>query len=166
MTSGRVWGARLAALLVAVIIPACQSTNPGAVGVASSLWISSAGVGGQPTGTPSFWVDPNLATSNLYTADPFDVRTYTRPDIYILGNNHPLMTDITAKNFPNIIFNETRAMDLINQYRYDTFVKILGKPLPYTLVGKLTDHTGLRQNARAHCKHYATWHPTLPFPAS
>ena len=37
-------------------------------------------------------------------------------------------------------------------------------PLPPQLVGNLVDHTGLRQNALAHCKHYATWHPTLPFP--
>src|SRR5262247_3468737 len=110
MTSGRVWGARLAALMVAVIIPACGQPNSGSVGVSSqSLWISNAGVGGQPLGTPKFWTDPNLGTSNVYTADPYDVRTYTRPTIYILGLNHPLMTDIAAKNFPNIVFNEDRA---------------------------------------------------------
>jgi hypothetical protein len=166
MTSGRIWGARLAALLVAVIIPACQSTNPGAVGVSSSLWIANSGIGGQPTGTPTFWRDPNLGTTNLYTPDPYDIVTYTRPTIYILGLNHPLMTDVTAKQFPNIVYNETRAMDLMNQHRYKVFVDILGKPLPYTLSGTLVDHTGLRQNARANSRHYPTWHtnPFVPFP--
>src|SRR5215831_12967318 len=130
MTSGRVWGARLAALLVAVIIPACQSTNPGAVGVSSSLWISNSGIGGQPIGQPKFWTDPNLGTTNLFIPDPFDIVTYTRPNIIQLGNNHPLMTDITAKQFPNIVYNEQRAMDLLNQQRYSVFVSILGKPLP------------------------------------
>jgi hypothetical protein len=164
MTSGRVWAARLAALMVAIIIPACQSTNPAAVGVASSLWISNSGIQGQPGGTADWWHDPNTGTTNLFVPDPFDVRTYTRPDIWILGNNHPLMTDVSAKQFPNIVFNEQRAMDLINQQRKRVFVQILGEPLPYTLVAILTDHTGIRQNCRAHSKHYAVWHPTLPFP--
>jgi hypothetical protein len=162
MTIARVWGVRLAALALAVIIPACGSGS--GVGQSSSLWISNAGVGGPAIGAPSFWVDPNLAKSNLFIPDPYDIRTYTRPTIYILGNNHPLATDISAKNFPNIVFNEDRAMALLNQYRYNTFVNILGLPLPPQLVGNLIDHTGLRQNALAHCKHYATWHPTLPFP--
>jgi hypothetical protein len=165
MTSARVSGVFLAAVALAVIIPACgTSTNPGAVGVTNSLWISNAGIGGQPTGTPTFWTDPNLGTSNLFIPDPYDIRTYTRPDIFILGNNHPLATDISAKNFPNIVFNEDRAITLLNQYRYQQFVSILGLPLPPALVGNLVDHTGLRQNALAHCKHYANWHPTLAFP--
>jgi len=165
MTSGRIWGARLAALMVAIIIPACQSTNPAAVGVSSSLWISISGVGGTTAGTTTYWIDPNLGTSYLFTPDPYDIRTYTRPDIFILGNNHPLMTDISAKQFPNIVFNEDRARDLINQQRYTVFVAILGLPLPFTLTAKLVDHTGIRQNCRAHSKHYAVWHPTLAFPA-
>jgi len=163
MTSGRVWAARLAALVVAIIIPACQSTNPGAVGVASSLWISNSGIGGQPVGTPDFWRDPNTGNTDLFVPDPYDVVTYTRPQIWILGLNHPLMTDVQAKQFPNIVFNEQRALDLINQQREKIFIDILGKPLPYTLVGKLTDHVGVRQNARAHAKHYAVWHPTPAF---
>jgi len=166
MTSGRIWGARLAALAVAIIIPACQSTNPAGVGVSSSLWISPSSVGGTTPGTTSFWVDPNLGNTDLFVPDPYDVVTYTRPTIWILGLNHPLMTDIQAKQFPNIVFNEQRAMDLINQQRETVFVFILGKPLPYTLVAKLTDHTGVRQNCRAHCKHYAVWHPNDPFPGN
>jgi len=76
------------------------------------------------------------------------------------------MTDVQAKQFPNIVFNEQRCLDLINQQREKVFIFILGKPLPYTLVGKLTDHTGVRQNCRAHSKHYAVWHPTLAFPGN
>jgi hypothetical protein len=162
MTIARVWGVLLAAVALAVIIPACGSGS--GVGQSQSLWISNAGVGGPAVGTPNFWTDPNLATSNLFTPDPYDIRTYTRPDIFILGNNHPLATDISAKNFPNIVFNEDRAITLLNQYRYQTFVSILSLPLPPQLVGNLVDHTGLRQNALAHCKHYANWHPTLAFP--
>src|SRR6185503_2147447 len=101
-----------------------------------------------------------------FVPDPYDVVTYTRPNIWILGLNHPLMTEIQAKQFPNIVFNEQRALDLINQQREKVFIFILGKPLPYTLVGKLTDHTGVRQNCRAHSKHYAVWHPTLAFPGN
>jgi hypothetical protein len=166
MTSGRVWAARLAALMVAIIIPACQSTNPAAVGVSSSsLWISNGGIGGQPGGTLDWWHDPNTGQTDLFVPDPYDIVTYTRPVIWVLGLNHPLMTDVAAKQFPNIIYNEQRAMDLINQQREKVFVFILGKPLPYTLVAKLTDHTGVRQNCRAHSKHYAVWHPNLAFPA-
>jgi hypothetical protein len=166
MTSGRVWAARLAALVVAIIIPACQSTNPAAVGVASSLWISNGGIGGQPGGTLDWWHDPNTGQTDLFVPDPYDVVTYTRPTIWVLGLNHPLMTDVAAKQFPNIIFNEQRALDLINQQREKVFVFILGKPLPYTLVAKLTDHVGVRQNCRAHSKHYAVWHPALAFPGN
>src|SRR5688572_669127 len=160
MTSVRVWGARLAALAVAIIIPACDKPSSSSVGVSNSaLWISGATTGTTTAGTNFFWNPPNTGNSNFYIADPYDVRTYTRPDIYFLGNNHPLMTDIPSKTFPNIIFNEDRAMVLINQHRKKTFEDILGKPLPYTLVPVLTDHTGLRQNARAHSKHYAVWVP-------
>jgi len=165
MTSGRVWAARLAALVVAVIIPACQSSNPGAVGVSSSLWISGAIIGGTTPGTVNWWNDPNTGQTDLFVPDPYDIVTYTRPTIWVLGLNHPLMTDVQAKQFPNIIYNEQRAMDLINQQREKVFVFILGKPLPYTLVAKLTDHTGVRQNCRAHSKHYAVWHPGGPPPA-
>jgi hypothetical protein len=166
MTSGRIWAARLGALMVAIIIPACQSTNPGAVGVSSSsLWISGSGIGGQPGGTLDWWHDPNTGQTDLFVPDPYDIVTYTRPIIWILGLNHPLMTDVQAKQFPNIVYNEQRALDLINQQREKVFVYILGKPLPYTLVAKLTDHTGVRQNCRGHSKHYAVWHPSL-LPAS
>ena len=165
MKSVRVWGARLAALMAAIIIPACGSGNPGATAGNSSLWISGSTTGTNPgPSTGLFWTPPNQGNSTFYIADPYDVRTYTRPDIYFLGNNHPLMTDIPSKNFPNIIFNEDRAMVLINQHRKKTFEDILGKPLPYTLVPVLTDHTGLRQNARAHSKHYAVWLPNTPLP--
>jgi hypothetical protein len=172
MTSGRVWGARLAALLAAaIIIPACSTGSSGNVGISKqALWNSQAGVGAQPTGTPSFWHDP---TDPQYAGvggapppqDLQDIRTYTRPDIYILGLKHPLMVDLTTQKNPIIIFQETRVFDLINQFRYSTYFQALGgPPLPFNT--NLIDHPSLRQNARAHSKHYAVWHPTGPLPAT
>jgi hypothetical protein len=166
MTSGRVWGARLAALMVAaIIIPACSSGNSANVGVSKqSLWNSTAGVGRQPTGTPLFWVDPNSGLGGpAPLPDPQDVRTYTRPDIYILGLKHPLMVDLTTVKAPNVIFNEDRAFYLLNQFRHNTYLLAIGLPLPPN--ADLINHVGLRQNARAHCKHYAVWHPVGPLPA-
>src|SRR6185503_17183172 len=111
MTSGKVWSARLAALVVAVIIPACQGT--GGPGVTSSLWIGNGASPGPDLAAPVFWVDPNLGSTDLFVPDPYDVVTYTRPNIWILGLNHPLMTEVQAKQFPNIFFNEQRCLDLI-----------------------------------------------------
>lgn len=167
MTSGRVWGARLAALLAAAIsIPACTAGSSGNVGISKqSLWNSNAGTGAQPTGTPLFWRDPNSGVGGApIPADPQDIRTYTRPDIYILGLKHPLMVDLTTVKAPLIIFQEDRARALLNQFRFNTYLAALGgPPLPFNT--NLVDHQGLRQNARAHCKHYAVWHPNVPLPA-
>jgi len=175
MTRGRVWGARLAALLAAaIVIPACSSAssgNSGNVGVSKqALWNSNAGVGSQPTGTPSFWhstTDPQYAGVGGAPPppDPQDVRTYTRPDIYILGLKHPLMVDLSTIKNSIIVFNEDRVRALLNQFRHNTYFTALGgNPLPANT--ELLDHEALRQNVRAHCKHYAVWHPTVtPFPA-
>lgn len=167
MTSRRIWGVRLAALLAAaIIIPACEEGNPALVGVSTqSVWNSNAGVGAQPVGAPDFWNDPNSGIGGAPPVpDPQDVRTYTRPDIYILGLKHPLMTDVTAVKAPNIIFNEDRAFYLLNQFRYNAYLKAIGLPLPANAT--LIDHTGIRQFARAHCKHYAIWHPNVVIPAN
>ncbi len=171
MTSGRVWGARLAALLAAaIIIPACSAGGSGNVGVSKqSLWNSSAGTGRQPTGTSNFWhnpSDPQYAGVGGAPPlpDPQDVRTYTRPDIYILGLKHPLMVDLTTMKAPLVIFQEDRVFALLNQFRHNTYVTLLGAP-PYPPNIDLLNHPGLRQNARAHCKHYAVWHTAVPFPA-
>jgi hypothetical protein len=173
MTSGRVWGARLAALLAAaIIIPACSagSSGSGTVGVSKqALWNSNAGVGAQPNGTSVFWHDPSDPQyagvgGAPVPPDPQDIRTYTRPDIYILGLKHPLMVDLSTVKAPIVIFQENRAFDLLNQFRYNTYFKALGGP-PLPPNSNLLDHPGLRQNARANCKHYAVWHPTGPLPA-
>lgn len=160
------WAARLAALLVAVIIPACDNSGTTPVGVSTtSLWSSNAGVGSQPPNTPNFWNNPNTGVPGAGPSDPQDVITYTYPVIYILGLKHPLMTVVTSRNAPNVLFNEDRAMVLLNQFRYNLYLQALGlAQLPGN--AKLADHTGLRQNARAHCKHYAVWHPVGALPAT
>jgi hypothetical protein len=167
MTSGRVWGARLAALLAAaIIIPACSAGGSGNVGISKqSLWNSNAGTGAQPTGTPLYWKDPNSGLGGApVPPDPQDIRTYTRPDIYILGLKHPLMVDLSVVKAPIIIFQENRAFDLLNQFRYNMyFTALSGPPLPPNTT--LIDQPGLHQNARGHCKHYAVWHPIGPLPA-
>jgi hypothetical protein len=165
MTSGRVWSARAAALIVAIIIPACSAgtSNPRGVGVSTqSLWNSNAGTGAQPTGVPLFWEDPNKGIGGRPPLpDPQDIRTYTLPDIYILGLKHPLMVDVSFKTAPNVVLNENRAIYLIQQYRFVAYHRTLGVDVPQAT---LTEHVGLRQNARAHAKHYAVWHPTIQIP--
>jgi hypothetical protein len=170
MTSGRVWGARLTALLAAAImIPACgggPSGGSGMVGVSSGvLWNSNAGVGAQPNGTPDFWHDPNSGIGGAPPPpDLQDIRTYTKPDIYILGLKHPLMVDLTVVKDPFIVFQEDRVSALVNQFRVNTYTTALGGP-PLPPNATLIDQPGLRENARAHCKHYAVWHPIGPLPA-
>lgn len=170
MTSGRVWGARLAALLVAAImIPACTSGGSGNVGVSrQALWNSNAGVGAQPTGAGNFWhnpSDPQYAGVGGAPPlpDPQDVRTYTRPDIYILGLKHPLQVDLSIQKAPIVTFQEDRAISLLNQFRYNIYFTALGGP-PLPPNTNLLDLDPLRQMARAHCKHYAVWHPIGPLP--
>jgi len=153
--------------MVAIIIPACSAgtSNPAGIGVSSqSLWNSSAGAGPQPTGTPNFWENPNLGIGGPPPLpDPQDIRTYTLPDIYILGLKHPLMTDVSFKTAPNVILNENRATAILTQYRFHAYHQTLGVDVPQAT---LTEHVGLKQNARAHCKHYAVWHPTIQLPAT
>ncbi len=167
MTSGRVWGARMAALLAAaIIIPACSSGGTGSVGISKqALWNSNAGTGAQPVGNQLFWRNPNSGVGGApVPPDPQDIRTYTRPDIYILGLKHPLMVDFTTVKAPLITFQEDRVFALLNQFRHNTYFTALGGP-PLPPNTDLLDHPGLRQNARAHCKHYAVWHPIGPLPA-
>ena len=52
------WVGRLAALLVAVVIPACGSGGTGGQG-GGLLWQSQSGTGTTSNGQPVGWIDPN-----------------------------------------------------------------------------------------------------------
>jgi hypothetical protein len=146
------------------------ATSGGGVGVNTPLlWNDVSSTGSGPLGdTPLLWNDPNTATVVLGTVDPTDTRTYTYPDIYILGNRHPLMTDVPARDFPVVIGQENRLTELIIEWRISEYERALA-PLRRTdprfpRAAFLTEYPDLRRNARAHSKHYAVHHPTVPFP--
>jgi hypothetical protein len=79
-----------------------------------------------------------------------------------MGNRHPLLTDVTSRSAVAIIIQEDRATVLLNTFRYNEYVRLIGLPAPAN--AQLTEHVSLRQNARAHAKHYAVWHPTVALP--
>ena len=131
------WSGRLAALLVAVVVPACNNSNPNN-GTGSSqgiLWLSNTGTGanaGGPTPTGSaLWVDPNSglgggpigvsqsiqsiddATYNQYNASTRPP-PYTQYIFYILGNEHPLSTDTSSSQ---ITTRESELQGLLNSVR-------------------------------------------------
>ncbi len=130
------------------------------------LWFSQSGTGtttGDGGAADLLWVDPNSGLgAPPPPPDPQDIRTYTRPDIYILGNKHPLLTEITTNQLPDIITEENRATYLLNNFRYNEFVRLMGLPVPGN--ARLLEQGTVRQCARAHAKHYAVWHPNVAFP--
>ena len=62
----------------------------------------------------------------------------------------------------SIILQENRATTVLNTFRYNEYVRLMGLPVPVN--STLAEYPGLRQNARAHAKHYAVWHPNVPIP--
>jgi hypothetical protein len=137
------------------------------------LWIDTSTAGTTPGGagangdTPLLWNDPNTATTQFGILDPTDVRTYTYPDIYILGNKHPLMTDVTARDFPVIIAQEDRLTQLLVEWRIQEYERAIGIQRTHPSFPRaafLAEFLDLRKNARAHAKHYALHHPTGPLP--
>jgi hypothetical protein len=50
----------------------------------------------------------------------------------------------------------------LNAFRYNEYVRLIGLPVPAN--AHLTENVTLRQNARAHAKHYAVWHPNVALP--
>jgi len=117
--------------------------------------------------TPLNWNDPNTANTTLGIIDPTDTRTYTYPDIYILGNKHPLMTDINNRDFPVNYTQENRLSELLIEWRIQEYERAIGmqRTRPgFPRAAFLTEFVDLRKIARAHAKHYAVWHTTDPFP--
>jgi hypothetical protein len=156
-----------AALLLLAVSCGGDSGSGGGGGADSSgiLWNtqSATGTGGGTEPASVLWVDPNSGIGGPPAPpDPQDIRTYTRPDIYILGNRHPLLTDVTSRSAPTIIIQEDRATVLLNTFRYNEYVRLIGLPVPIN--SRLAEHGTLRQNARAHAKHYSVWHPNDVLP--
>ncbi len=183
MATKRVWAwtGRLAALLAAVIIPACGSTgSAGGANPNGILWNSMATAGGGGTAGPStgLWVDPNsglgastIGISNIITsADDATYDAYypsggsglTSTKItYQFGNLHPLSTDTGSTA---ITSRENTLQGQINGYRQQTLGNVgagggggLGGGVA---VGNTTGiilggHFKGTKSARAHCKYYA-----------
>lgn len=146
------------------------ATSSGGVGAQTPrLWNDVSSRSGSGTGdTPLLWRDPNTARTLFGVLDPTDIRTYTLPDIYILGNKHPLMTDIDSRNFPAIINKENNLTEYLREWRILEYEFEL-RPMRRTDLGFpreafLTEYLDLRRNARAHAKHYAVWHTDAALP--
>ena len=181
MATKRVWAwtGRLAALLAAVIIPACGSTgSPGGANPSGILW-NSQGTGlpsgGAPTGSSSLWVDPNsglgasqIGISNIIvstddaTYDGFfpsgGVGLSTRKVTYVFGNLHPLSTDTGSTS---ITSRENTLSGLVNGYRQQRLGNVAGGgqgnnvAVANTTGIILAGHFKGTKSARAHCKYYA-----------
>jgi len=169
---GRVRGWTVAALLA---LAGCGddnssgSTSGGGAGFPSPpLWndTSTAAAGGNGD-TPLLWNDPNTADPEFGLIDPGDTRTYTYPDIYILGNKHPLMTDVNSRDYPIIINLENRLTELLIEYRVAEYEREIGMRRGdpgFPRQAFVAEYLDLRRNARAHAKHYALWHTSDPLP--
>jgi hypothetical protein len=162
MGAGRV----VLAVCLLAVIPACGGSGGGAGSSSTPLFWNTQGGTGATTGTGeggNLWNDPNSGIGAAPPPnDPTDIRTYTAPDIYILGNHHPLMTEVDSRNFPFVLLEEDTLTQLLTTWRYNEYVRIIGNPLPAN--ARLVESSALRQNARAHAKHYAVWHPNIPLP--
>ena len=136
------WTGRFAALLVAIVVPACNNSgtsngsgNPGGI-----LWLSntSSGVntgGPQPTGS-ALWVDPNSGLGGgqiginqiIQSTDDVTYNKYNasnRPPpftqfiSYILGHEHPLSTDTSSTA---ITQRESELQGMLNGARTGTLI--------------------------------------------
>jgi len=185
MASGRariwaMWAGRLAALLVAVVIPACNNSGSGAGQNSGLFWNSQAGSGTTATtGSPVTWINPNTGLGGgtigiVQIIASVDDATYARFNVsmkpppfndfvaYIYALEHPLSTDtgsitITAK--------ESELLGHINGYRN----MVMGNAVPVGQVPMggsvvLPSFNKGTKAARAHCKHYAYFHGNGPMP--
>jgi hypothetical protein len=145
-----------------------SSNDNGAGQPTPPLWNDQSTTSAGGTGdTPLLWNDPNTANTQFGITDPTDTRTYTYPDIYILGNKHPLMTDINQRDFPVNFAQENRLTELIIEWRIQEYERAIGiqRTQPnFPRAAFLTEFVDLRRNARSHSKHYAVWHTTVGFP--
>src|SRR5260221_782805 len=185
MSSNRVWvwAGRLAALVAAVVIPACGSTgSPGGANPGGILW-NSQGFTNAPQGNlgTSYWNNPNsgvvgpIGISNIITsADDATYDSYspsgagglsTTRIIYIATVFHPLSTDTGSTS---ITSRESQLQGQINGYRQTQLGNVGGGGINGGVaVGNgtaiiLAGHFKATKSARAHCKHYALNHRGFP----
>jgi hypothetical protein len=182
--SGFGWAGRLAALLVALVIPACSTgATPGKSTNSSLLWVSQAGTGGQSGSTqPVQWIDPNTglgggAIGVIQVVQSVDLATYARYNVstkpppfnqfvtYIFASEHPLQTDTSSTT---ITSKESELLGLLNGYRNQIMGNNVGLGGAIVVGGGsvvLPSFLHGTQCARAHCKHYAFFEKGLPLPA-
>ncbi|MBV8881148.1 MAG: hypothetical protein JO332_14375 [Planctomycetaceae bacterium] len=182
MSSNRawVWTGRLAALVAAVVIPACGSTgSPGGSNPNGIIWNSqgTTGGGGAPSPGGSLWVDPNsglgasqIGINNIIVST--DDATYDgyypsgttglaqKKITYIIGLLHPLSTDSGSTALTG---RENTLQGQINGYRQTKLGNagggggglgggvVVGGTTGIILAG----HFKATKSARAHCKHAA-----------
>jgi len=175
---------RLAALLVAVVIPACGTG--GTTGRSSNsglLWVSQAGSGAQSGSTqPVQWIDPNTglgggAIGVIQIVTSVDDATYARYNIstkpppfnqyvtYIYAWEHPLSTDTSSTT---ITAKESELLGHLNGYRNMIMGNNVGVGGGVVVGGGsvvLPSFNKGTKCARAHCKHYAFFEKGLPMPA-
>jgi len=183
MSSYRVWAGRLAALVAAVIIPACGSTgSPGGTNPGGILWVTQGNTNA-PQGNlaTTYWNNPNsgvvgpIGIQNIITsADDATYDQYapsgaggisTTGVRYILGNLHPLSTDTGSIA---ITSRESSLQGSIQGYRQTQLGNVGGGGVNGGIaVGNvqgiiLSGHFKGTKSARSHCKHYALFHGGFP----
>jgi hypothetical protein len=176
------WAARLAALVVAVVIPACGTgATPGKSKSGSLLWVSQAGSASQSgSNQPVQWIDPNTGLGAgpigvIQIISSVDDATYARYNVstkpppfnqfvaYIYALEHPLSTDTSSTTITSI---ESELLGYLNGYRD----MVMGNHVNANQVVAnggvvLPSFNGGTKSARAHCKHYAYFHGGQPMPA-
>lgn len=169
------WALRALLLLaLAVAIPACDNDATGGSGGSGGYWIDTStgitpGVGAGDT--PLNWIDSGSVPPGpggiVYPST--DTRTYYVPDNYVDDNTDPRRTHslMTVCSADDIVYSEQSVMGSINNYRIQGAGGGgggIGDPLGGGGgVTPLAYSTSLRQNARAHCKHFAVQHDGAPF---
>jgi hypothetical protein len=172
------WTGRAAALLVAIVIPACSNTaSPGSNKGNGLLWNSQAGSGVTPGGaTPVTWINPNTGLGGgtigvIQIISSVDDATYARFNVstqpppfndfiaYIYALEHPLSTDTGSTT---ITSKESELLGFINGYRNMVMGNNVGAGGGGIIVGGgsvvLPSFLKGTKCARAHCKHYAYFH--------
>jgi hypothetical protein len=177
------WAGRLAALLVAVVIPACQNTaSPGSNKGAGLLWNSQASSGTTTTGSAVTWIDPNTGLGGgtigvVQIVSSVDDATYAQFNVstqppplnqyvaYIYALAHPLSTDTSSTT---ITSQEQTLLGYINGYRNMVMGNNVGVGGGIIVGGGgsvvLPSFNTGTKCARAHAKHYAYFHGNGPMP--
>lgn len=179
MASGRArlwttWAGRLAALAVAVVIPACSGSQGGANSNPGLLWVSQSGTGQTSGNLPVTWISPNTGLGGgtigvIQIVSSVDEILYSKVNVstqpppfnlfvaYIFGREHPISTDTSSLTITvpegELLghINGYRNMVMGNQANVGGNGQVAGSPV-------LPSFSGGTKVARAHCKHYVYFH--------